>query len=195
MWAILILGAMGLTALVVLGSMKTKGSTARIASLSTFTARRDDLTITVTESGSINARNTIDITCQVEAGRMGGGVGGGGVTILSIVPEGTYITPQDVNEGKVLVELDSSVLEEQIEQYKIDVATAKASYTEANEAYLIQMKQNESDITAAELAVKFAKMDFQKYLGEDLAEELIAKLENDPNSGIDIALLAKANLG
>ncbi|UCF15563.1 MAG: efflux RND transporter periplasmic adaptor subunit [Phycisphaerales bacterium] len=195
MWAILILGAMGLTALVVLGSMKTKGSTARIASLSTFTARRDDLTITVTESGSINARNTIDITCQVEAGRMGGGVGGGGVTILSIVPEGTYITPQDVNEGKVLVELDSSVLEEQIEQYKIDVATAKASFTEANEAYLIQMKQNESDITAAELNVKFAKMDFQKYLGEDLAEELITRLENDPNSGIDIALLARVDAG
>jgi multidrug resistance efflux pump len=117
------------------------------------------------------------------------------VTILSIVPEGTYITPKDVNEGKVLVELDSSVLEEQIEQYRIDVATARASYTEANEAYLIQMKQNESDITAAELAVKFAKMDFQKYLGEDLAEELITRLENDPNSGIDIALLSRVNAG
>jgi HlyD family secretion protein len=188
MWVILILGAMGLTALVVLGSLKTKGPTAS-ASLSTFTARRDNLTITVTESGSINARNTIDITCQVEAGRMGGGVGGGGVTILSIVPEGTYITPKDVNDGKVLVELDSSVLEEQIEQYKIDVETARASYTEANESYLIQVKQNESDITAAELNVKFAKMDFQKYLGEDFAEEVMQKLGEDPESGIDVALL------
>ncbi|KPK42942.1 MAG: hypothetical protein AMJ65_06990 [Phycisphaerae bacterium SG8_4] len=195
MWAILILGAMGVTALVVLGSMKTKAQTASTASLSTFTARRDDLTITVTESGSINARNTIDITCDVEAGRMGGGVGGGGVTILSIVPEGTYVTPKDVNDGKVLVELDSSVLEEQIEQYKIDVATARASYTEANEAYLIQVKQNESDIKAAELAVKFAWMDFQKYLGEDLAEEVMQKLQNDPNSGIDAALLLDAGPG
>ncbi|MHC4582018.1 MAG: hypothetical protein ACYS14_11225, partial [Planctomycetota bacterium] len=82
LWLILILGAMGITALVVLGSMKNRTSVSTIASLSTFTARRDDLTITVTESGSINARNTIDITCDVEAGRMGGGVGGGGVTIL-----------------------------------------------------------------------------------------------------------------
>ncbi|MEA3225951.1 MAG: efflux RND transporter periplasmic adaptor subunit, partial [Planctomycetota bacterium] len=195
MWVILILGAMGVTALVVLGSMKTKGSTSPTASLSMFTARRDDLTITVTESGSINARNTIDIVCQVEAGRMGGGMGGGGVTILSIVPEGTYITPQDVNDGKLLVELDSSVMEEQIEQYKIDVATARASYTEAKESYLIQEKQNESDITAAQLAVKFARMDFQKYLGEDLAEEVMQKLNNDPNSGIDVALLLKANPG
>jgi multidrug resistance efflux pump len=193
MWVILILGAMGVTALVVLGSMKTKGPTAS-ASLSTFTARRDDLTITVTESGSINARNTIDITCDVEAGRMGGGVGGGGITILSIVPEGTYITPQDVNDGKVLVELDSSVLEEQIEQYKIDVETAKASFTEANESYLIQIKQNESDISAAQLAVKFAKMDFQKYLGEDLAEEVIGKLEANPDSGIDVSLLLRGAL-
>ena len=193
MWVILILGAMGVTALVVLGSMK-KGSSSTTSTLSTFTARRDDLTITVTESGSINARNTIDITCQVEAGRMGGGVGGGGVTILSIVPEGTYITPKDVNDGKVLVELDSSVLEEQIEQYKIDVETARASYTEANESYLIQVKQNESDITAAELNVKFAKMDFQKYLGEDLAEEVIEKLEDGPDSGIDVASLLRDNL-
>jgi multidrug efflux pump subunit AcrA (membrane-fusion protein) len=184
---------MGITALVVLGSMKNRTSVSTIASLSTFTARRDDLTITVTESGSINARNTIDITCDVEAGRMGGGVGGGGVTILSIVPEGTYVTPQDVNDGKLLVELDSSVLEEQIEQYKIDVATARASYTEANEAHLIQIKQNESDIKAAELAVKFAWMDFQKYLGEDLAGEVMEKLQDDPNSGVDAALLAKAN--
>lgn len=189
MWVILILGAMGLTALVVLGSIKTKGSTATSASLSTFTARKDNLTITVTESGSINARNTIDIECQVEAGRMGGGVGGGGVTILSIVPEGTYITPKDVNDGKILVELDSSVLEEQIEQYKIDVESAKASYTEANEAYLIQVKQNESDITAAELGVKFAKMDFQKYLGEELAEEVTGKLEQSPDSHVDVASL------
>ena len=191
MWVILILGAIGVTALGVLGSMKTKRSISSGATLSTFTARRDDLTITVTESGSINARNTIDITCDVEAGRMGGGQGGGGVTILSIVPEGTYITPKDVNDGKLLVELDSSVMEEQIEQYKIDVATARASYVEANESYRIQVKQNESDITAAELAVKFAKMDFQKYLGEELADVLITKLENDPNSGIDITLLLR----
>jgi len=193
MWVILLLGAMGVTALVMLGSMKTKSSASGGATLSTFTARRDDLTITVTESGSINARNTIDITCDVEAGRMGGGQGGGGVTILSIVPEGTYITPEDVNDGKLLVELDSSVMEEQIEQYKIDVATARASFIDANESYRIQVKQNESDITAAELAVKFARMDFQKYLGAELADELITRLENDPNSGIDIALLLRDN--
>jgi HlyD family secretion protein len=180
-------------AIAVFGSMRTKGSAAVSKSLSTFTARRDDLTITVTESGSINARNTIDIKCEVEAGRMGGGSGGGGVTILSIVPEGTYVTPEDVN-NLVLVELDSSVMEEQIEQYEIDVATAKASLTEADEANRIQVKQNESDITAAELAVKFARMDFQKYLGEALAQGVIEKTGLDPNSGLDVAsLLSDAN--
>jgi RND family efflux transporter MFP subunit len=192
MWIILILGVIGVTALLVLGSIKTKGLTSESTNLSTFAARRDDLTITVTESGSINARNTIDVTCQVEAGRMGGGVGGGGVTILDIVPEGTYITPKDVNDGKVLVELDSSVLEEQIEQYEIDVESAKASYTEAEQAHLIQEKQNESDVTAAELAVKFAKMDFQKYLGDELAEEVISKLGANPDSGINAASLLES---
>jgi multidrug resistance efflux pump len=196
-WVVLILGAITLTALVVFGSMKTASSTASSASLSTFTARRDDLTITVTESGSINARNTIDIKCEVEAGRMGGGAGGGGgVTILSIVPEGSYVTPEDVNDGKVLVELDSSVLKEQIEQYKIEVATANAAYTEANEANLIQVKQNESDITASELAVKFALMDFQKYLGETVSKKVIEDMKRDPNATSDMAsLIGDPNLG
>jgi multidrug efflux pump subunit AcrA (membrane-fusion protein) len=167
--------------------MKTAGLDASKKNLSTFTVRRDDLTITVTEAGSINARNTIDIKCEVEAGRMGGGgMSGGGVTILSIVPEGSYITPEDVNNGKVLVELDSSVLEEQVSQYEIDLATAEAAFAEANEAYLIQVKQNESDITAGELAVKFALMDFQKYLGEAAAQKVNEDLNRNPNTNLDI---------
>jgi len=145
--------------------------------LSTFTVRREDLTITVTESGSINARNAIDIKSEVE----------GQATIISIVPEGTYITSEDVNNGKVLVELDSSNLTEQLAQKEIDLASAEAGYAEAKEAYQIQLKQNESDITQAQLAVKFGLMDFQKYLGKTVANEIIADVNENGLSGINIA--------
>ena len=151
-----------------------------------FTVKRGDLAITVTESGSIKAVKTEDIKSKVE----------GRANIVNIVPEGTMITAEDVNDGKILVELDSSELKEQLSQREIELTSAKASYTDANESYLIQKKQNESDITAAELKMKFAMMDLQKYLGESIAQKLIEQSGSDSNS-FDISFLLKDpnNLG
>ena len=137
----------------------------------TFKVCKDNLIITVTENGSIKARNAIHIKSDVE----------GQVRITSIVPEGNYITPEDVN-NKVLVELDSSNLTDNLSQRQIEFAGVESGFAEANEAYFIQLKQNESDITAAELKVKFALMDFKKYLGDAVAEKLILAVENDPNA-------------
>jgi len=144
-----------------------------------FTVKRGDLTISVTESGSIKAVNTKDIKSQVE----------GRATIVNIVPEGTMITAEDVNNGKILVELDSSELKEQLSQREIELTSAEASYADANESYLIQVKQNESDITAAELKMKFALMDLQKYIGQDVAKTVIEQTSTDPNSGLDTSFL------
>src|SRR4030042_248193 len=152
-----------------------------------FAVKRGDLVISVTESGSIKAIKTKDIKSEVE----------GRATIVNIVPEGTVITPEDVNNGKVLVELDSSKLKEQLSQRKIELTSAEASYTDANESYLIQVKQNESDITAAELKMKFALMDLQKHIGESIAKTGIERSGSDSNSGLDTSFLLKDpnNLG
>lgn len=144
-----------------------------------FTVERGDLIISVTESGDIKAVKSEDIKSKVE----------GRNTIVNIVPEGTMITPEDVNDGKVLVELDSSKLKEQVAQKEIDFTTAEAGFADANESHLIQVKQNESDVTAAELKVKFAKMDFQKHLGGGIAQEVIEKMESNPNSNPDMTSL------
>lgn len=151
-----------------------------------YTVRRGNLPITVTESGDIKALNSTDIQSEVE----------GQATIISIVDEGTIITPEDVN-NKVLVELDSSGIKEKLTQQEITFSTAEASLTEAKESLDIQIKQNDSDIKAGELKVRFALMDLQKYLGEAVAGKLIssdatnpggennkiASLINDPNLG------------
>ena len=144
-----------------------------------FTVERGDLIISVTESGDIKAVKSVDIKSKVE----------GRNTIVNIVPEGTMITPEDVNDGKVLVELDSSKLKEQVAQKEIDFTTAEASFADANESYLIQVKQNESDVTAAELKVKFALMDFQKHLGGGIAQEVIGKMDSNPNLNPDMTSL------
>jgi HlyD family secretion protein len=152
-----------------------------------FAVKRGDLTISVTESGSIKAVNTKDIKSEVE----------GRSTIVSIVPEGTMITAEDVNDGKVLVELDSSELKEQLSQREIELTSAEASYADANESYLIQVKQNESDITAAELKMKFALMDLQKHIGESIAKTVIERSGSEPDSSLDTSFLLKDpnNLG
>lgn len=142
-----------------------------------FAVKRGDLAISVTESGSIKAVKAVDIKSEVE----------GQASIVNIVPEGTFITPEDVNDGKVLVELDSSKLKDQLSQREIELTSAEASYADANESYLIQVKQNESDVTAAELTVKFALMDLQKYLGKIVAQKVLANAGTDPGSSIDIA--------
>jgi len=183
---IVVLAAVILLALLISILMKARGSSGSGTNLSTFTVRRGDLAITVTESGSIKARKSIDIKSELE----------GQATIISIVPEGTYITQKDVDNGKVLVELDSSNLTEQLAQREIDFAGAEASYAEAKENFDIQLKQNESDITAAELKVKFTLMDFKKYLGEIVANKFIKDKNPVQNPTDDIAsLLEDPNLG
>ncbi|MBN1392018.1 MAG: efflux RND transporter periplasmic adaptor subunit [Sedimentisphaerales bacterium] len=154
--------------------------------LGIFTVRRGDLPITVTEAGDIKALNSTDVKSEVE----------GRTTIISIVDEGTIITPADVNNGKVLVELDSSDIKEKLTQQEIRFSNEEASYTEAKEALDIQIKQNESDIKGSELKVRFALMDLQKYLGAVVAEKLVPKDANSAAEDNKIAsLIDDPNLG
>jgi HlyD family secretion protein len=138
----------------------------------TFTARRDNLTITVTEGGSIRAHKSIEYKCKVERR------GGGEVSILSIIPAGTYITQEDVDNGKVLVELDSSALKERLISEEMELASDQESVTSAKEAYEIQEIDNESAIAEGQLKLRFALLDLQKYLGADIANRLIEDLND-----------------
>lgn len=182
-WVILIFAAAALTVWVLWGSIRKGGLASTSNRLSTFPVRRNDLTITVTEGGSTKASQTIDIKSEVY----------GEATIISLIPEGTYITQEDVNNGKLLVELDSSSMEERLKEEEKGLASDEATLIETQENYQIQLNQNESDITAAKLAVKFALMDLQKYLGETVAQKVVEKSSLDPNSNFDIASLLANN--
>ncbi len=140
-----------------------------------YKVRRADLVVSVLEGGTLFSVGAKEIKSLVE----------GSVTILSVVPEGTMLTDEDVARQRVLMELDSSALKDRAVQQDITVQGAAASLTQAKEQYAIQVNLNDSNVKAAELVVKFAHMDLEKYLGADLAQ-----LELDKK--VDLATLCAA---
>lgn len=135
----------------------------------TFEVRRGTLPITVLDGGTIEALESQVIKSEVR----------GETKILSIVEEGYLVTPQDIEQEKILVTLDDSNLRDNLTQAEIDYQNAVAQYTDAKEQLEIQLKQNESDIRAAELTIKFARMDFERYLGSALASRIVTDLGLD----------------
>ena len=155
---------------------KMKTAEAVDSSGGTVAARRGDLNITVTEGGSIRAHKSVEYRCQVESRGMSSNV-----TILSIVPAGTYITQEDVDNGKVLVELDSSAIEDRLIQEELSLNSDKENATATQESYNIQITQNESSIAKAEMQVRFALMDLQKYLGKTLTDQMVTDVNQATN--------------
>jgi len=137
----------------------------------TFTVRRSDLTVSVTENGDIKPLNSLIIKSKLEDS----------TTLIFIVDEGTIITQEDVNNGKILVELDSSEIKQEVTQEQVGFLDCQGDSKAAKEALDIQKKQNESDIEAGKIKVRFALMDLHKYLGESVARRLIAVAEQTPN--------------
>ena len=134
----------------------------------TAPVRRGPLEISVVEGGEVTSREAQEIRSEVQ----------GRTTILSIIPEGYTVTADDIANGLVLVELDSSELEDNLTQQEITYENALASLTEAREQHEIQISQNESDIHDSELDVKFARMDLERYLGSAVGRELLARLDD-----------------
>jgi len=134
-----------------------------------FTVRRGPLNITVLEGGSVRAVESQEVKCEVRVGYQG-------IKILKIVDEGYEVSEEDIRTNKVLVELDSSDLEKQIVQEDIQYESAAANLTDAQQNYEIQLNQNLSDIKAAEQKVRFARMDFDKFLGDNVTQEIVDQL-------------------
>lgn len=148
----------------------------------TFEARRGNLDITVLEGGSLEALQSQEIRSRVK--------GREGVKILSIVEEGYRVTPEDVTAGKILVELDTSqLIDEQLNQ-EIAVETAEASYIERKAEYEIQLNQNMTDLNDARQDARFAKLDFEKFLGGNIVNEIVQQLEIEER----LALAEQADL-
>ncbi len=176
-----IVAAVGAVAVLAAGAYYFFGSsTGGIAQGTTYVAKKGDLDITVTGGGSIQALESQEIISEIK--------GNQGVKILSLVEEGYLVTPADVEQKKVLVELDSADLKDRVVNQQMAFQSAESSYIEKKAQYEIQLSQNQSTISTAELTSKFARMDFEKYLGKKAVDSIIQRL------GLDVAATKLAEL-
>jgi len=123
----------------------------------TFSVRQGPLTISVLESGTIQARDQVIIKNEVE----------GRTTILSLVKEGT-----SVKKGDLLIELDSSQLQDQKVDQQIRVQNAEAAFIRARENLEVTKNQAQSDVEKAELDLEFAEDDLKKYIEGEYPKNL-----------------------
>lgn len=124
---------------------------------STATVRRGDLVITVTEGGSLRAKESIDIINEVE----------GRSTIAEVVEEGAQVT-----KDQVILRLDAKELEERKAQEEATLRTIIAD-VEASELNLqIQKDEARSKIAEAERNVRFAQIDLDKYTQGDWPQKV-----------------------
>jgi multidrug efflux pump subunit AcrA (membrane-fusion protein) len=111
------------------------------------TAQKKTFIHEILERGSVDSASNVEIRCQVESA--------GGLTIISVVPEGAV-----VKKGDLLVELDSSTLRENVTKQRIAVLASKS-----------KLAQSEADLKTAELTL-------QEYLKGKFEEEK-KTIEND----------------
>ncbi len=131
-------------------------------------AQQGDLVIDVLEGGNIQALNFLEFRNEVKLP--------GGVKILEIIDEGYYVSEEDVANGKVLVRLDQSELEEAIVDHDVQFQQTEAAYVEAKQGIEIQESEALSDIKLERQRLRFALLDFEKFVGASASRATLKKL-------------------
>jgi HlyD family secretion protein len=157
----LITATIGVVAVIVWFVTRNSGSD--LADVPLIPVQKGTIQINVLQGGEIRALQNYEVKSEIELPTK----------ILSLIPEGYRITEQDVKDGKVLIELDSADIKDKITQHEIDFQTTVAAYIDADEARAIQMSDNQSLARDAEQAMRFAMMDFERYMGKEVAQAVL----------------------
>ncbi|MDQ8179149.1 efflux RND transporter periplasmic adaptor subunit [Pelagicoccus sp. SDUM812005] len=128
------------------------------------TVTRSDFLVSIVEGGSLQAVKEVTVRNQVD----------GTSRIIYIIPEGTF-----VKKGDLIVQLDTAEAEKDLNEQLLRYEDDKADVIKSKTDVTITRSEVESDIRSAELAVKFAEMDLQKF-------EQIEKEQEMRNAQIEV---------
>lgn len=131
-----------------------------------WTAGVEKMQLSIVERGALESSENSEIVCRVKASGKGSTVS---TTIKWIIDDGTQVV-----RGQKLIELDDAGLQEQLKNQIITVNKAKSEYIFADENLRIQQSQNFSDIETAKNNLVLAQIDIKKYLGDGVADKVLA---------------------
>ncbi|MBB5350263.1 HlyD family secretion protein [Haloferula luteola] len=132
-----------------------------------FTAESGPFTVALPTGGSLEAVDEVKVRNRVP----------GNTQILSLVKEGTV-----VEKGELLIELDSSDIENRLSQAEIAYQQSLSAVAEQEERYENLKSENIIKLRDTELAVEFAKTDLRKY-----EEGQFPQLKKKADSAIGLA--------
>ncbi len=143
-------GAMRMPGL--LGSGQADSNTAAIHKV-----QRRTIEDRVVERGTVESQNTVYGKCELPGWQN---------KIVSIKPEGTL-----VKKGEVVAQLEAEEVDKMISEKEVQLNEASGKLEQAKQELDIQLNKGESDIAAAELELKLADLDWEKYKDGDFKAE------------------------
>lgn len=164
-----------ISALFLAGCGREQSSTAQ----EIFVVQRGPLEITALTTGAVETAKPTNITQKI--GRT--------AKIVSIVPEGTMITAEDIAARRVLLEFDRKETEDKLYERQTTFENAQASAVTAEENLQLQRSENKSNIRKAELEVIYAENDLKKLVGEALIASLHHQEPEDIGALLESPLL------
>ncbi len=111
--------------------------------------------ITVTSSGELEAKNQKEIRSELDSS----------AAIVDVVPEGTFVKP-----GDLLVRLATDNLQTELEEEQLRVESARSELIAAENAYEIQLNENEAAVRQAKLNLELAEIELEKWLKGDVVK-------------------------
>lgn len=109
---------------------------------------RGDLEVTLSQRGLLDSARNLVVASECEWR----------CRIIELIPEGTI-----VEEGQVVVQLDSSELEQRLKEREITLIGAEADLIKAKKTLSMQELENQSAVAKAKLALQLARLDLEKY--------------------------------
>jgi HlyD family secretion protein len=135
-----------------------------------YTVSRQNLPLVITERGTIDAQLETDIRCEVTTSSHTYN-GPSSTPIIYMVPDGAEVT-----EGDLLVELDSSIIEDHLYQHTLRYHAAVGREIRYRAIYENQKIQNEARLDNAQLELDLARLRLEMYCDQEVGSR---KLEHD----------------
>ncbi|MEW6194151.1 MAG: HlyD family efflux transporter periplasmic adaptor subunit [Bacteroidota bacterium] len=133
----------------------------------TFTLKQEKFLVSITESGEIRAKNSISVSAPRIRGNL---------KIVFLIPEGTYVNPNDVvcrfDPSEAVATLRDA-------EAKLEIALSDKEKLIAN--HKASMAQMESQLKSAELSFELSKLKLEQVKFEAQSIQQQTKLEHEKN--------------